>query len=76
MGQTTNKLKAEYNKLNDEGKRFIREKLMKRCKWSETTFHRNLNEPNKISPVEQDEVCRVFGRRAYVLFPKRLEVAA
>jgi hypothetical protein len=49
---------------------------MKRCLWSESTFHRKLNDPEQISPVEQDEVARVIGRRRYVLFPKRLEVAA
>jgi hypothetical protein len=76
MKEQSNRLKAEYDKLNDKGKRFIREKLMKRCLWSESTFHRKLNDPEQISPVEQDEVARVIGRRRYVLFPKRLEVAA
>jgi hypothetical protein len=75
MKEQRNRLKEEYNKLNDEGKRFIREKLMKRCLWSESTFHRKINGPEQISPVEQEEVSRVFGRRKYVLFPK-MEVAA
>ena len=71
----TNRLRAEYNKLNDEGKRSIRERIMKRCMWSESTFHRKFLNPEQISPVERDEIAHVFGRRVYVLFPKLEAVA-
>ncbi len=72
----TNRLQQEYQKYTPQGKRVIRLKILQRCDWSEPSFHRKLNNPRTISPVEREAIAHVFGRNVYTLFPKTKGQAA
>lgn len=64
------RLRKEYDKYNGKGKEGLRRRMLKRAFWSDSTFHRKINDPDSLSPMEKDELSKVFARRKAVLFPK------
>ena len=67
----TNRLRKEYDKYATEGKNLLRKKMNIRAGWSDSTFMRKVNNPDQITPIEREEIARVFARNVKTLFPKQ-----